>query len=402
MTKNDTALHLQLLDKEELKRRLDRIKAAMNTRGLDSLLISDNADKFYITGRVFSGYVYINVSDEWPVYAVKRPTVLNDERMRTIKKPENLAEVLYDDSLCTAPSVLGLELNLCAYSQVVRIEKALPQVTVRDASAVMREARSVKTPLQIHLMKESEERMTRVYKDIPRLYEPGMSDIELQIEIERALRLEGCLGQFRISGDEMELFMGSLLVGENSDTPSPYDFAMGGAGMHPSLPVGADGTLIRRHQPVMVDMNGNFNGYMVDMTRCYSDGSVAEEVKRAHELSCSIVSELTDMARPGMEAKTLYERAYAMAEEAGLEAYFMGHRQHAGFVGHGIGIEVNEAPVLAPRSRDILEAGNTIALEPKFVLPGHGAVGIENTILVKESGAAETLTTCPEEIIPLD
>ncbi|MDE7427141.1 MAG: Xaa-Pro peptidase family protein [Muribaculaceae bacterium] len=401
MCKKDTELQLQLLDKEELGKRLSRIKAAMEACGLDSILISDNANKFYITGRVFSGFIYYNIADQWPVYAVKRPTVLHDNRMCTIKKPENLAEILYDSTLCNAPTRLGMELNLCPYSQVLRIEKALPEVTVKDASAVMRQARSVKTPLQVVLMKESEERMTRVYKEIPGLYRPGMSDIELQIEIERALRLEGCLGQFRISGDEMELFMGSLLVGENSDTPSPYDFAMGGAGMHPSLPVGADGTLIRPNQPVMVDMNGNFNGYMVDMTRCYADGEVPQTVLSAHRLSCKIVAELTAMARPGVEAKALYERAYAMAVQAGLESYFMGHRQHAGFVGHGIGIEVNEAPVLAPRSRDILEAGNTIALEPKFVLPGHGAVGIENTILVKESGQAETLTTCPEDIIPL-
>ena len=86
--------------------------------------------------------------------------------------------------------------------------------------------------------------------------------------------------------------------------------------------------------------------------------------------------------------------------ERSLERYFMGHRQHAGFVGHGIGIEINELPVIAPRSRDILQEGNTIALEPKFVIPEVGAVGVENTYLVTGDGA-ECLTVCPEEIVPL-
>ncbi len=90
-----------------------------------------------------------------------------------------------------------------------------------------------------------------------------------------------------------------------------------------------------------------------------------------------------------------------MAEEAGLGEYFMGHNQQAGFVGHGVGIEINESPVLAPRSRDVLEAGNVIAVEPKFVIPGTGAVGIENTYLITTDGI-ENLTNFTEEIMPLD
>ena len=83
-----------------------------------------------------------------------------------------------------------------------------------------------------------------------------------------------------------------------------------------------------------------------------------------------------------------------------MSDYFMGHKQKAGFVGHGIGIEINEGPVLAPRSKDVLEAGNVIAIEPKFVIPGVGAVGIENSYVVSEDGLVR-LTHAPEEIICL-
>ena len=96
----------------------------------------------------------------------------------------------------------------------------------------------------------------------------------------------------------------------------------------------------------------------------------------------------------------LYEEAIRIAGEAGLADYFMGHRQKAGFVGHGIGIEINEAPVLAPRSRDILEAGNVIAVEPKFVIPGTGAVGIENSYIITENEPM-IITTAEEKIIDL-
>ena len=105
-------------------------------------------------------------------------------------------------------------------------------------------------------------------------------------------------------------------------------------------------------------------------------------------------------ALPGVEASTLYRLACDIVAERGLERYFMGHRQHASFIGHGIGIEINELPVIAPRSRALLEEGNVIALEPKFVIPGTGAVGIENTYLITDDGAL-SLTNAPEEIINL-
>ncbi|MDE6135348.1 MAG: aminopeptidase P family protein, partial [Muribaculaceae bacterium] len=189
--------------------------------------------------------------------------------------------------------------------------------------------------------------------------------------------------------------------GENADTPSPYDFAMGGEGTSPSLPVGANGTLIRPEHPVMVDMNGNFNGYMTDMTRCYAPAEPNPQAARLNALSERICDTLAEMMRPGAAASDLYAKALEIATEAGMEQYFMGHRSHAGFVGHGIGIEVNELPVIAPRSRDILAAGNVIALEPKFVVPGLGAVGIENTYIVKENGRAECITNAPTDIVRL-
>ncbi|MGL4410650.1 MAG: M24 family metallopeptidase, partial [Bacteroidales bacterium] len=89
-----------------------------------------------------------------------------------------------------------------------------------------------------------------------------------------------------------------------------------------------------------------------------------------------------------------------MVKDAGLTEYFMGYDQQAAFVGHGIGIEVNELPILFGRSKDILQVGNVFALEPKFVIPRVGAVGIENSYVVTENGI-EKLTQLEEEIIEL-
>lgn len=385
---------LQLLPSDEIQLRVARVTQAMTACNLDAVLLCDNSNIYYLTGRVLCGFIYVTAGGEMS-YFVRRPSTLRGNAIVHISKPEEIAKHI--KPVCT----VGLELDTMPYSRVERLAAVFGVDAPGNASAVMRMARSVKTPLEIKMMEESGVKQTQVYREIPRLYVEGMSDVELQIEIERALRLRGCLGQFRVTGPDLELYMGNILTGDNADRPSPYDFAMGGAGMSPSLPVGANGTIIKPGKPVMVDINGNFTGYMTDMTRCYILGEALEEAVRANEVSRKICSALASMMVPGAAAADLYRAAAEIAKDAGLEDYFMGHRYHAGFVGHGLGISINEQPVIAPRSRDVLVAGNAIALEPKFVIPGIGAVGVENTYIVQAAAPARCLTLAPEEIVSL-
>lgn len=388
---------LQLLEADDLALRLDRLDFIMGATGTDTVVVCSNANLYYLCGRVFCGFILYHRGSRRPVYFVRRPVTLTGIDIVPIHKPEQIAEHL--DAFGLQPlGLTALETESRSYAQTVRLAKALGLEKFTDADSIFRRVRAVKTPAEIKRIKYSGECQERVYREIPRLYREGMSDIELQIEIEHASRLEGCLGLFRVAGNEMELFMANILAGDNADTPSPYDFAMGGAGADPSLPVGANGTIITPGQSVMVDANGNYSGYMTDMTRTFAPTPLHDEVMRAHQLSIDICKELAQMGRNGVAASMLYEKAVSMVEEASLQDYFMGHRQHAGFIGHGVGIEINELPVISPRSRDILESGNIIALEPKFVIPHVGAVGIENTYLVNEDGPMTCLTNADEQI----
>ncbi len=385
--------NLILLSHEEYSLRLSRIQQYLADAAVDCAIISSMANLFYLTGRVFCGYAAVYPSSATRFF-VKRPVHLTGPDVTHIHKPEEMAPVF------EPAQNVGLELASLSYNMAQRLIKITGGAV--DISGTIAKARSRKTPHEIALLTVSGAKHERVYRKIPHMYRPGMSDIELQIEIERISRLEGCLGQFRIAGSEMELHMGNVLAGDNADAPSPYDFAMGGAGADPSLPVGADGSIIRTGMSVMVDMNGNFTGYMTDMTRTFSLGQISDEAVKAHRLSIDICRTLADMGLAGTKASDLYDKALQMAKDAGLDQYFMGHRQHAAFVGHGLGIEINELPVISPRSRDILAPGNVIALEPKFVIPGTGAVGIENTYVVAPDGPMECLTRAPQDIIQFD
>lgn len=391
---------INLLGHDEQSLRLNRLYAAMTKAAIPAAIIRTAANIFYLTGRVFRGFIYIQPGQP-ARYFLRQPTTLTGSDIHLIRKPEEIPAVAARAGISIEP-VVAQELGDVAFSEAMRLAKALGAAApAADITPVMKKVRAVKTPKEQELLRISGSKQSMVYQRIPGLYREGMSDIEFQIEIERTSRLEGCLGQFRVAGADMEIFMGNVLTGDNADAPSPYDFAMGGAGLHPSIPVGADGTIIKPGLPVMVDVNGNYTGYMTDMTRCYALGEVSVQVEKAHRLSIEICNELQQMMIPGANAADLYKRAEDMATRAGMERFFMGHRSHAGFVGHGVGIEINELPVIAPRSKNILEAGNVIALEPKFVLPHIGAVGIENTYIVRNDAPAEQITTAPQQIMPL-
>lgn len=381
---------------DEFELRLSKIRSEMEATSTEALLLTDNANIYYLTGRVFAGYAYIPLKG-MPIFFVKRPVELEGDGIVYIRKPEEITASIG----MSAPSNIALELDVLPYSMASRLIPVFPGAEIRNASPLMRTVRAVKTPLAMDMLRQSGAKHTRVYRRIPGLFQEGMSDYDLQVSIEHLSRLQGCLGQFRISGDTMELYMGNVLAGRNADAPSPYDFAMGGAGMDPSLPVGANGTLITPGTTVMVDINGNYNGYMTDMTRVFALGDLEPLAERAHQCSIDIHHALCDMMHPGTPAKALWEKAEQIVTEADLKPYYMGHRQHAGFIGHGVGIEINELPVIAPRSRDIIQEGNVIALEPKFVIPHVGAVGIENTYIV-HSDRVECITLAPEEIIYFD
>lgn len=382
----------------EARLHISKIQQAM-PEGMDALLIGYNANIYYAALRFFRGYVYVPAKGE-AIYFVVRPLGFDAfPEMQYVRKPEEIPARLADLGLAL-PAHLGLELDTMTYSDIARLTKAMGDPQVSNASPVLRTARMTKTDWELGQMREDGVKQAEAYHRFTKAYREDMTDVEWQIEMERILRLEGCLGYSRVSGNLMEINLGSVINGDNADTPTPYEFAMGGAGTDPALPGGADGTTMHRGTTVMVDMNGAFNGYQTDMTRVWRIGDIPELPFKAHACSLRILRECERLGVPGTPCAELYERAAAIVEEEHLSEYFMGHRQQAAFIGHGVGIELNEMPVLTPRSRDVLAEGMTIAIEPKFVIPHIGAVGAENTYEVTPEGL-KALTIFPEEIIDL-
>lgn len=380
------------------KKKLKKIQQQMQLSGADACLLCVDVNLYYLTGRIYNGYFYIPAEGK-PYFFVKRPAGFSGENVYYIRKPEDITDILSAAAM-ELPEYLWLETDVLSYNESIRLEKIFRPARLGDAGKLMRNIRKVKTAEEIEQFRISAQRHVEVYKEVRECFRMGMTDLQLQYEIEYRMRKMGSLGLFRAYGSNMDVFMGSLLAGKNAEAPSPFDFALGGQGEHSIYPLGACGVVLEEGMAVMVDMAGNYTPYMTDMTRVFSVGRLADEAYRAHRVSLDIHERVMEMARPGTACADLYREAVDIAEKAGLSDCFMGTQQQAKFIGHGVGLQINELPVLTPRSQEVLEPGMVFALEPKFVIPGTGAVGIENTLLVTDSGV-ENLTVFEEDIIPL-
>lgn len=388
--------------KEELSKdlliRQQRLQSAMQSMNIGGCILTTAVNVFYMTGMVYNGYYYLPIEGQ-PIHFVKRPEDVNFDNTIYIRKPEQITDELKNLGLLIPQSVL-IETDVISFGECSRLLNTFGLKEAANASTLMRKVRSVKTEFELEQVRLCARKHEAVYKIIPSVYKEGMTDIEFQIEIERLMRLHGSLGLFRSYGENMDIYMGSLLAGENAEAPSPFDFALGGAGTSPILPLGASGQKIKKGNTIMVDMAGNYTPWMTDMTRVFSVGKTLDLAYRAHQVSIEISNKVMDIAKPGVSCAELYNIAMEAVVKNNLEPYFMGTKQQAKFVGHGVGLEINEPPVLTPRSKELLEPNIVFALEPKFVIPEVGAVGIENTYLVTQDGL-EKLTILEEEIIEL-
>jgi Xaa-Pro aminopeptidase len=366
----------------EKNARLLKLQQILIDMQAEACLITSSVNQYWLTGFIFDGYILVYAEGE-PLLFVRRPTGLSGENIVGIRKPEQIPGRLREAGLQVPKQVL-LESDTITLSAALRLQAALEMPEIKNISAAIRTLRSVKSEYELNQIRESAAIHTKVYELIPSLYRKGMTDLALQIEIERQMRLHGSAGIFRSFGENMDIFMGSMLAGDNAQAPSPFDYALGGEGITPLLPLGANGTKLSPGTTLMVDMAGNYRPNMDDMTRTFVIEHAPDIAYKAHQVSLDIVHTLEATTKAGVPCAELWHLAEKIVRENKLEAYFMGTAQQARFVGHGVGLEINEPPVLTPRSKEVLEPGMAIAIEPKFVLPGIGAVGVENTYIVHD------------------
>ncbi len=380
----------------EFQARVQQFQSALAARGLDGAILLHPVDIFYFSGTRQNGALFVPAASA-AVLLVRKSL----ERARS----ESAVEVrpfppgnALDAALGPAQRI-GLAYDVTPAQQLEWYQRNLPGRGFADVSAAIREQRSVKSTYELGLMRAGAEKICAVLAEVPRFLRPGMRELDLAAEVEYRLRKAGNECSPRMRAFNQNLFVGVAVAGDSGAAPGYFDGPVVGRGLSAAAPQGASTRTVEPGAPVILDYTAVFDGYVIDMTRTFVCGDLAPELRRAFDAALAIHEETGRALRPGAVPADLYQQACRMAEEAGLGERFMGPPgEQARFVGHGVGLELDEYPVLAPGFRSPLAAGQTVAVEPKFVFPGLGAVGIENTWVVTHAGG-ERLTKLADALV---
>ncbi|MEJ2695917.1 MAG: Xaa-Pro peptidase family protein [Candidatus Sulfobium sp.] len=385
--------------KSESKARISRLQARLRQEDVDGALLPYSVDLYYFTGSRQNGVLWVPAEGS-PLHLVRKSytRALSESAVTEVRPfPPSSG---FSGLLNPKARRIGLTFDVMPVQSYRFYKGVLPGREFIDISAINRELRSVKSAFELHLMRVSAGKLCEVFSQVPGFLKPGMRELDLAAEFEFRLRKSGHEGYLRMRAFNQET-TGLAAAGESAATPGCFDGPIAGRGLSAAAPFGPSASVIRENVPVVVDYGVAVNGYMVDMTRIFVIGSPAPHVRKAFDAAVDIQAWLAGNLRAGKIWEELFLGAARMAQAAGLGDYFMGYPgEQAKFVGHGVGLELDELPVLAPRFRLPLRAGHTIAVEPKFVFPGLGAVGIENTYAVSDS-ACEKLTPFPDDLVCL-
>lgn len=377
--------------------RIARLAAALAAAEIDVALVAQHVDLFYFTGSVPSATLAVTAEGRYALGVTKglgrarAESTLPAETIVALRSPKELPGLVASLGVA-APARIGLEQDVLPMALGARLLKGFPGAAAADVSGIVRGQRARKDAAELVAMREAAARLASTFDRAESILRPGLTELEVAAELERHMRLAGHQGIVRMRKFNGELFYGALGTGRSTAAEQAFDGPVGVAGLYAAVPQLCGPFTIAPEDTFLLDLVFGVGGYLVDASRLYTFGPPPERVRRAHAVALEIQDEAAAALVPGAVPETIYRAALARAEAAGLSAEFMGWGPNqVRFLGHGVGLEIDELPVIAQGFTTPLEAGMTIALEPKFFFGPEAAAGLENTFLVKDAGPAECL-----------
>ncbi|TGU71583.1 aminopeptidase P family protein [Geomonas terrae] len=389
-----------MLTRQEALTRIGRLQLKLQGKGMDGALFIYPIDVYYFSGTRQNSTLWVPASGEPRLFVRKSYTRAKAESCIDDTRPFPSSKE-FPGAFGEEVKKIGFTFDVAPVQQYQYYQKLLPGCEFVDISAVNREIRSVKSAWELEQIRHCGVELGQVFRAVPQFLKEGMREVDLAAEFEYRLRKAGGEGYVRMRAFNQELFQGLAVSSATAGDTGFFDGAVTGQGMSAASPHGASAALIPADAPILIDYTAVFNGYIIDMTRFFVIGKLDPELEHAFGVAVAIQDYLAQNLKPGAICEELFLKALEMATDAGLAEHFMGAPgENARFVGHGVGLELDEFPVLAQGFKVPLQVGQTLAIEPKFVFPGKGVIGIENTFAVTENGG-EKLSELPDDIVYL-
>jgi len=361
--------------------------------GWEMAAITGKINQYYFCGTMQDGVLFIPRDGE-PVFWIRRSY---DRAVAESLFPDIRPMRSYRDAaegMGSFPLTCHIETEIVVVALLERFRKYFPAEKFLPLDAQIAAVRAEKSPYEIDLMRRAGAIHARVLEDrVPEMLRAGMSEAELGSELHTVLIEEGHQGIVRFGMFETEIVLGQIAFGTNSIAPTYFNGPGGSVGLSAAVPLlGSRDRLLQKGDLVFLDVGCGYEGYHTDKTVVYQYGApLPDEAIRCHQFCLTLEEEMASLLRPGAIPSAIYRHILDTIPPA-YNQNFMGYgNRRAQFLGHGVGLLVDEYPVIAEGFDEPLISGMAIAIEPKIGVAGVGMVGTENTYLVRPDGG-ESIT----------
>jgi Xaa-Pro aminopeptidase len=381
------------IDAEVHRKRMKQLQANLQDKGWQAALVMQPRDLYYYAGTAQPANLWVPDEGD-PILFTRRVHELTQKTTwidRTISAAGfgEMSRALADLEL-SLPSgaVLGVEQDVLPYRLVESLKKNLEGVRLGNVSPTILQQRLVKDDEEVAHIRKAVELWENGHEAIMETLAVGVAEYEVAAAMEYAARRGGGDGMVWPRRWDSHLPAGGIVAsGPNAWVVSGEAMTVTGVGLSQALPWGPSSRRLEAGDLVVVDFTLSYEGYHCDMTRTYCVGTPNQKQRDLWERLLELHLRVVDKVRPGVTGEELYLVAKGLAEDLGLIDTFMGVGSERGsYIGHSIGLELDEWPVLGAGYREPLPVGAVITIEPKFMVPGQGAVMVEDDILVTPGG----------------
>ncbi len=385
--------------------RIQRLSEALGRERIDLCVVMQNVDLYYLTGTLTQGFLLVDAQGRFRFCVQKPITRASQEScvgpVVPVKGPRDWGPQITEFMGGRSVETLGLETDVLPWDLAQRLHGCVPGARIVNVSTAIRRLRTVKDASELACIRRAGGILAGTFAALAGFLKPGLRELEIAAFIEHHMRLAGHQGVMRVRKFNMELYYGALGVSASVRRPTLFDGPVGGAGLYAAAPFFAGNAVFERHDTLMVDLMAGVEGYLADATRTYALDPVPAAVDERHAVLVEIEEQVRRRLTPGCVPETLYLLALEHAGAAGMADGFMGYGENqVKFLGHGVGLEIDELPVLAPRFTDPLQAGMVIAVEPKY-FDDSMATGVEDTFIVTPAGG-ENVIPFPPQVVHLN
>ncbi len=391
----------------ELENRMSRFRKRMDASNPDweMAVFFSKINLYYFTGTMQDGMMIIPRNED-AIFWVRRSyeRALEESLFSHIEPMNSFRDAAGSVSkVSKLPDAVYLETEMVPLALYQRFQKHFPFKDVKPVDPQIADVRAVKSEYELSLLRESGRIHQHVLEDlVPGMLREGMSEADLSTELYSVLIAEGHHAVSRFGMFDTEMILGNICFGENSIYPCYFNGPGGKRGLCPAVPLlGSRDRKLRKGDLVFVDVGCGVEGYHTDKTTTYMFGSsLPQYAIDIHNKCVDVQNEAAAMLKPGNSPSEIYNSIMNGLDEEFLKNFMGFGDRKVKFIGHGVGLLIDEAPVIAGGFDEPLEEGMVFALEPKRGIENIGMVGIENTFIVTSEGG-ECITGDNPGLIPV-